>query len=1044
MRPLELEISAFGPYAGQTLLDFSALGQEKLFLVTGPTGAGKSTIFDAMSYALYGETGEGDSKGERLVSDFNKDPARLSYVRFTFLLNQRQYRIYRQPAQQVLKRRGDGFRDQGQVVLFEALDDPDFAPLTKVDEVNRAVIDRIGLNADQFRKIVMLPQGEFQQFLLAETKEKTPLLRHLFGTDIYRRMRDLLAESARQLSQEARTIEMKLEEKWLQVPAAFGWPLSEGPDEAALDRYIRQDHDRLASLDLALDRLDRCKQDLGRTRQAVDAAKQVQAQIQETAALLLPLTQRAAEDRALADRIRLAEAAQPLAQEEKAVQDLADRCQAANQAADQAKTDLAQAEAAQAGLQAEAARLANQKEEMAACREALPLLRQGVQLFARWQAATTGLKDRQAALTAAEDREKACQARVRTLTDQAKALQEEGKALVQVETRQVSLQAACDQLQNKKTLLGQAWKLLAAYDRGLAQVKEEEDLANQALAAEQAAYAAWQAAYHRRQAQSAAYLARDLTEGQPCPVCGANHHPAPAVFSGQGLDDDQLAWLEKTWQDRAQEARTRASDLAASRSSQADRARQLRDDYPDLAPAFCQAEAPDAASTRQLIADVVEAGKALKADLQEKTSQAQVLAVKRERLAAVEEEGRALADQLALAEEDLTQAAADRQAKALDLAAGQAGSREMADQLPFSIEEGPGKEDQLKTDEAKLQAYDAACDQMEARRQAGANRLLAAQTSQRERLQTLTEAQSTYLAARDRWVQAREAVFDKAAGYQQAKADLPKLDQWRASLNDNRARRAYLKTELARLTALYRQHPGKGQGQALEVAEAALQASLVDHIDLRATLRNRVDQLTRVQTAMADLRQAGGALLEEYGRVNRLQRIVSGDNEARMDLETFVLTQYFDQVLARANSRLAKMTEGRYSLIRHKTVADKRKNAGLDLDVADTYTGRARAVGTLSGGERFKASLALALGLADVVSEESGGHAMEAIFIDEGFGTLDEDALDKTIDALFELQSGGRLVGVISHVAELRDRIPAKLVVTADEAGSRAHFEVPK
>ena len=512
MRPLILEMVAFGPYAGKTELDFSALGQERLFLVTGPTGAGKSTIFDAISYALYGETGEGDSKGDRLCSDFNKDPETVTYVRFTFRLNDRRYRIYRQPAQQIRKRRGDGYRDQGQVVLFEALDEAHFSPLTKVDEVNRAVIDRIGLDAAQFRKIVMLPQGEFQQFLLADTREKAPLLRHLFGTGIYLRMREALSERARSLGEEARSLEAQAHDKWQQVPLPFGTLLPEAPSLADLDRLVVEDDRRLALVDEALQALELEGDALAEQRRQVEAAQALEDELRRTATALLPLKRGAEERQQLADRIAAADQARPLVDQEKRVAELRAGCEMAQKAADEANKTLQAAEAAYQTVEQKAAALAELKETMAEKRAALPILRQGLALYSRWESTAATVQTARASLAEAAKDLAAAREKQEKSSAQLEALQEKMAALTEAPTRHLALAAEQDRLQRRRSELAQTWQGLTAYLTGMEELAAADQAAAAAGLAEQEALQAWQAAVASRQAESAARLATQLQD----------------------------------------------------------------------------------------------------------------------------------------------------------------------------------------------------------------------------------------------------------------------------------------------------------------------------------------------------------------------------------------------------------------------------------------------------------------------------------------------------------------------------------------------------
>lgn len=1035
MRPITLTLSAFGPYAGETTLDFSELGAERLFVITGPTGSGKTTVFEAILYALYGKLSKKGMDPASLRCDFLKpDDDRITFVDFTFEISGKRFHIHRQPKQSVAKKRGSGRRELGQEALLECVGHEDFLPLTKIGEVDRKIVDLVGLDEEQFKKIVMLPQGAFQEFLVSSTKDKIELLRQIFDTSLYdlalqrikSRVSDVTGAYAElKADYRSKTALLRFEEF-----IAFG----EQPSQdvlAQMDALAKADEARQESLQqtvddanaiylAALETLNREAQhnaDVRKWQQAEAELTALRARQPEIAALSGQV--RAADQaRSLADKeTRAAEERRLLHQQEETLALARQQAQNAAQQLNAAAQHLAQAE--------------QQKQHADLAHDTLPELTTKRDKMNEYVADRAALQQAAQALASAE----------RALAILAQEEQRTESALQTAEAAQEKKQRLQQDQAQQETAIVKLDALLAEERRQYQLLKRFIDLRQERpeLAAAQEKAAAQLAAAEKRLAEAraanrqqlAATLAQELEDGAPCPVCGAVHHPAPAVVPG--AQDDEAACAKV--RDQAQGV---AANADAALAQQDKRIAEAWAELQETVPQLTQPEAvPRYAQQLQ------ESGTAH--NHQRKETQAALQQIREELagLAAVEKELEAqkaalntLREQRTrfVAEQSRWQTTRDSKAEAVAAKEKQFGFTADADPtaLTREIDAISARHQAAKqTLETAQRAYEQA--------QLAQVRAASAQSQAEARLEELRRSADDHARV---FAQARNAIFVTEADYLSAKADIPRaalLQQEIDAFSEALTRATTLHEDLAQRLQDDRTLHDLEAGEARrKEAEQRLNVAK----DVLAAHKTRCASNRALIAQIAQLLEAFKEMEARYALLGKLRDVLDGKNHFNMRLETFAQAYYFEQMLIGANVRLARMTHGRYSFRRKEMVSDARRQAGLDLDVMDQYTGRARDVSTLSGGESFKASLSLALGLADVVTSESGGVELSTIFIDEGFGTLDEESLDDTVETLISLQDSGRLVGVISHVAELKERIPAHLVVESGSGGSQAHFEV--
>ena len=989
MRLHTLELRAFGPYAAPQRIDFDRLAASGLFLLEGPTGAGKSTILDAVTFALYGGLA-GEASGEDRLRSHFAGPAAEPSVMLEFSLHGARYRVTRVPEHRRPKRRGEGFTTEASRVHLERQEAGAWRSLTSNKaEAGELITEAVGLSREQFTQVMLLPQGKFARFLRARDDDRRELLTKLFGTQLYDRV---TAELDRRRYEAAR-----LREGAAQAVAAA---VSAAAEAAGLDAAGR------AEL-LSLSRADRET----RLKEESEGLAETMAVTGEGLELA---TARAAASRAAAERagrqaVLMARLTQALADlhEHQGTRAEHDRRAAALDAARRAEpvrpllTALAEADAVAGRARDELLSLvpgpsadmlagrgaagARDRAEAAECDAA------GLQHLADVEG---GLPGREAELAAQEEAAQQASAQVAALEEARGGLP---ARIAQLEGERDQATAAAGGLDTARARLDE---IAARHDAacaaaGLApQVEAAHSAMQAAVDAHQALVDAHQAGVDALLGGMAAELAAQLTDGAPCPVCGSPEHPAPAHPQADAVSAKDVVGLAER-RDEAERGRARREE----EWSQLDRERA------DLIAAAGGRTMEDLATEVEALAGAIATG---------------------ERSAAG---ARRLADELARARAELEVSAADlREAAAREAAASQQAATTRAALSTLRAEL-----DSAAQGHATVAARQSALLETAAgdRAVAGAlDKLSAALASQaKAREQAGCEASAQRFASLD---EAREAVAEPAA--QAALA--AEVESWAGTLA--RLEAAVQAGDLAGLdpdrAAEIHAHAGTA-GAALTHAEEAEQEVRVAHEAAKARAERLGQRLAEVRRAEDSLDR----LTEETEPVTRLAALAKGtEGHRRVSLTTYVLRHWFSQVVAAANVRLAAMSSGRYELKRTDEAGTRRERAGLTLAVTDRHTGTDRSPASLSGGETFYTSLALALGLADVVKAEAGGVDLDTLFIDEGFGSLDAATLDEVMAVIDDLRDRGRVVGIVSHVPDLKDRVPERLEVRRLPDGSSA------
>lgn len=1018
MRPVVVQMQAFGPFAGLQVVDFRCLGSKTFFLIHGPTGSGKTTILDAMCFALFGDSSGGERDGRQMRSH-HADAETLTEVRFDFSLGGQHYRVHRIPEQMRKAKRGGGETKQPQVAELFSLEEQGGQVVERAIEsgwskVTVEVEKLLGFRSGQFRQVIMLPQGKFSEFLRSSSQDREKILQVLFGTELYKRIEEQLSRAVADVAQRAATLNTQRQTLLGQASAV---------DEAALEAQLVQRVEDLTQRSAAVEA----------AAAAATAAETQWTQAQHAAGRFHELDQAAQALQALKGqesdwaRMRTQLAA---ARQAASVRPHVDALQVLDKqlAQERAKLEVLKLDLDAAGKAQILAQQAVDRERLRA-----PELEQSIGQLARLEA----LEGKVLALDAARKDLLAANASAKQRqTEQAKAdkdfqaATEAQKQLAgEVQANQL-LVAGLDGLRSQEVRLSQQLEHVAA----LAKATSELATAKQQSEAQAAAVkAAQQALANARQSRLAVYeawiagqaarLARTLSAGQACPVCGAEDHPAPAHVDGELVLDetlkaaeDGLARCEGVLRG-AEGQRAEAQKLqfgAETRIAGLQAAMTSTQEAPEALKALC--EAAHAALKKAEVAAL-----ALK-PMEARLAQA---AAELTRLEAVAKNALTQANEALGRQQQSDAVVKERQA---DVPADLADAAKLKAAQATAV----AARDALK--KAHDQAVEAAN---------GAGAALARVQGLKQGAEQMEAGLKVQQSAKGQELVERLA----AAGF----AD---IEAYRAACLDQ-AQLLELETTLqafdANLAAAAQRHERAGVDTRdlvrpdLAAAQARHEAAKAAHLAASNAVRDALAAHQTTKTLMESLRLLAGeyqTLQARYALVKKVADVAAGNNEQRMSFQRYVLSTLLEEVLVATTLRLRVMSRGRYEIRRKLQAADLRSAAGLDLEVFDQYTGMTRAVTTLSGGESFLASLALALGLSDVVQSYAGGIRLDAIFVDEGFGTLDPEALDFAVRALKDLQQAGRLVGIISHVAELREWIDARLELKTGQSGSVAEFVV--
>ncbi len=1067
MKPIKLVMQAFGPYAGEVPVDFEQLGSQGLFLVTGDTGAGKTTIFDAISYALYGQTSAESAKNDpsarsagTLRSDY-ADPSVETYVELTFSHRGRTYKVRRSPAYARAKMRGEGTTMKNETVILYR--EPE-EPLEKVTDVNAFIQEEIlHLDHNQFQQVAMIAQGKFRELLTADTDTRTKILRQIFRTGNYNRFAMILKDKASKAYAAQSDLQSRLDTIESQVQIGVEDPLYASYTEiralgmtagdrmlALLDEILLENEKAQETAKAAADAADRkVKEEIQRKTQAENDNKLLAA----------VSTYENQEKILLREAPDIENLRKTLERQRKAVTyvkpafDVARTANEKRVGAEKAKEEQGkiveasktEAERASANWTTQSSR----KGEAEELQKKAQHIAEQKDLYARKtavQSKLTELVNKKTKIDEAENwlekKENELQGREKSLAERLEQNHDAPVQLVQVQgeverlTREWKMALdAKDRLYDGYTSAQATYQAaLTSYQTAEASYKQAKNVADEAQ-------------LHQRR-NRAGLLARDLTEGAACPVCGSTAHPMLAVVTGELLSDEEVDHLVEASQ-KAGEICNQASEAAATAKNAAATAEEtFREaltqavteamNHGDTAADFTWSELEAVAlGTKDLHQKAVLLSEDLEEKLTGKRTLLETLTLAAKQYKEDEQAQTNLKTERETLETKKKQFQDGLNRYNQDLASAKAEEKTVPE-LPYaSWEEAEASLLALEQEAKRIQT---AIEQAQQQKEAADQNLAKAQAVLAEKTQQAEEAHQTYQEYYAEFIRLmQEQGF---ADQTEFRSFLVTEEKLQAEDQEIRKHESDLKTVQEQLKAA-RENAGGKVLQDLAVLQQAVLDAEGAMRSANEALQQAAGILTGNRNTRAQLRtmldQAGEAS-RRYAMIDNLSKLMNGTgagNTGKVSLEQYVQAAGFDRILQAANKRLDPISEGRYTLYRKSGAGSLSSRTMLDLEILDRNTGKRREVRTLSGGESFKAALSLALGLSDSISSEAGGISIDGLFIDEGFGSLDNQSRQDAIEMLLNLSTKGKLIGVISHMDELREGIPLQIQVThrGDEKG---------
>lgn len=919
MRPLKLTLSAFGPYAGKTDFDFDKLGTGGLYLITGDTGAGKTTIFDAITYALYGDP----SGNNREVSMFRSKYADLetpTFVKLIFKYKDNEYVVKRNPEYERASQRGSGVTKQTAGVELTL---PDKKVLTKTKEVDTAIKNIMGIDKNQFCQIAMIAQGDFLKLLLAPTKERIEIFRHIFKTKLYSDLQNKLKQEASSLDNNCLQIRQSITQyiagincdesslHCVQVSKAKNNELPIDECISLLENLLAEDsqsEEKTAEKILNIEKqADKIKLNI----QQGESISRAKVLLEQTQALLEKLS---------SEKITLAAA---LDDENKK------------------SVEIEKLTKDSATISAQLPEYDELSQKQAALAKNISLIEQNNLTLNNAKADIDTLKSQ-----------------IESLNAESKTLEKCGEQKIILENNILSLNDRLSKLQ----------QLLYSMET-LKKNHEEHKKAVQIYKEKQANVDSLDASYkegHKLYLDAqAGILAENLKENMPCPVCGSLSHPKKASKPVDVPTKDELDALQN---------RLSAANKEVEMASQA--AGKIKGIIDEKMESTLT-------SIKELLGDI---------NMNSATD------IAKENISELQAKIKSI----------------DSEIKQLSKNISRKDSIEKI--LPQSTKRLEELQDSINNISNTVTTYTSENKAIEERIAGLKSKLLfssklEADTKIKSNNDTVLKIQKAIELATKRLNECKEKLASATA----TKAELSKQLEGKEEINlENEKNKLYeLESNIKRLRA-YKEE---------------IHSRIVNNQSNYKNINLKSDELIEAE--------------KQYVVVKSLSDTANGNitGKDKIMLETYIQMHYFDRIISRANARLVIMTGGQYDLVRRKEAASKMGQSGLDLDVIDHYNGTERSVKSLSGGESFKASLALALGLSDEIQSSAGGIQLDTMFIDEGFGSLDEDSLSQAMNALASLASSNKLIGIISHVGELKQKIDKQIIVKKDKTGgSRAEI----
>lgn len=1041
MRPLKLIMQAFGPYAGTETIDFTMLGNRTMFVISGKTGSGKTTIFDGISYAIYGKASGEDRNGPELRSQFARDEL-LTEVTLKFSLRNKTFIITRSPQQEKKKERGDGFTTIGaKAELYMINGDGEKQLLaSNIRDVDEKIKEIMIIDSNQFRQILMIPQGEFRKLLTSESKDKEVILQRLFHTQVYKRIEEKLKEDAVNLK---KSVEKQIENRdqaIQQISAIFNDELkgylNAGSVNDTLIMPLLQLEMECMSGELArlADQLKGKQEKRDLLQQKLFEAETIVKQLKAKDELEKRKTVLQNEKEAyiqIEKKIYLAQKAAVLAQQEELCHHLKKESDEANkelQSINAKITSLSDLlnehekkweeeknrEDVRKALAEEISSLHNMKEDI----ESLSVVKKEVKLLEK------ALEERKIEKSQLDNSLKKSEQAILLLQEEKQQIEREQLTFLQNAQK-------LEKLEEELQRFNKYEELVLRYDQANLNFDKRKGYYDQFVSRLADAKATIDLLEQKWLHGQASLLANKLHDGEACPVCGSMDHPNVAVLSDSVPDEKDLKAAKKQADElekekaKAESAFYDSQSIVNSLKEALDlQLREMKNQRDDLT-----------------IHSLTMVKETILAERNELVHNQSILSERQAKMPAclnelklLEQDREKFSKQLQLNMEQINNDTIHFTEKKTNLT-------RMIAKIPPDLHSADAYATRLKNAVKKHEELINLLETMQQQYQDTKGKFLA-ESAKYETIKKQAERIKERLTLeKEAFVQKmNDQGFGTYTEYNESKKSEQEIQMLDQSLRNYREELRSVQDRFEELSMLLKdvEMPNLEQiSESFKENEEHIRLLQEEYTDLYMKKKHNEDTAERINEINGRMK----ALEDRYKLIGHLYDIAKGQNTYRVTFERFVLAAFLDGILREANGRLRKMTSGRYELLRKTDRSKGNIQSGLELLVFDQYTGQERHVKTLSGGESFKAALALALGLADVVQQYAGGVSLETMFIDEGFGTLDPESLDQAIEALMDIQSSGRLVGIISHVPELKERIDARLEVIATQTGSQTEFQ---
>lgn len=1120
MRPQTLTVSAFGPYPGETTIDFEQLGTQGLYLITGDTGAGKTSIFDAITFALYGEASGAVRDPQMLRSKYAK-PETKTYVELVFCYQKKQYRVKRNPEYQRPKGRGTGLTLQRAEAEFEYLSEPDRPIVSKSKDVTKAVTEILGLDYRQFTQIVMIAQGDFQKLLLADTATRKEIFRRIFHTEKFQQLQDALkVELSRQketyedfrkgISQELSTAVCpngSMDEAEWNTLKKNGFDGQTLRAIELIEGFLSLGEERYQTLKEKEEQLSDRQRMLAVREEKLQRYKETCENLSEKEQRLEALLPRVAEAQVfLQEQLRQQPRQKELENRKHRLQQDKQMCEVIQATEKQLAQD-------KMNLQSKEEDQRKQAQRKEALVQHIEELKQKLELVkdceVQYSQALEQKKQVEQLQALCQDYKNACDCKV----EQTKAIAQQEQLYTRLEETIRQKEALRETLKNCDILLEQnkaqiqenshQFEELTKLKEKLEEEREQEytyiQLQKQyttCMKVYEVSQSEWKAAWTDYLNAQAGILADRLAEGQPCPVCGSVHHPVLAAKKEQTVSREQLDEKRK----KADVAQKKAEQAGAAAKACYDQIQKLRQtvlaqitewqNRENSLPSTktceeailssihnCEEGILPSIQTREEAEIVLENGfkrlglekEQLLAKQVQLTQQSKLYRCTEAELIKVWEKQQLTGEQLQKKKEvyaaqvqlvksietQLLQMQVQSQIQVqsdLELAALYEEKKKQADRLQEQTMQKETMQKELLQEQTQKEKADEVLLQLELT-------IAKERATQSERENRLRQDYDALQVQNPQWNEKQsvgvllELLQKQLTENEQEQKQLEQAYQTAQQQSQRlQAEKQILKNGIEegkkQLSMMLEAYDGEVPDKELLKQEQETLALQKEQVSQECRTQFAENEKNRAVLLGAKKRQAGMQETEKkYVWVRELSNTANGQvaGKPKIELETYVQMAYFKRILRRANLRLMTMSQGQYELKRREDPENKKEKAGLDLNVIDHYNGSERSVRTLSGGESFQAALSLALGLSDEIQSGAGGIQIDTMFVDEGFGSLDEAALSQALKALANLADGNRMVGIISHVAELKDSIKKKILVTktmgADGPGSHIRIE---